>query len=296
VDQGLLGRARDIGYGRARRLVLVVGLGVLAVTAGIMYVRRVDTIEVVGTLFFMVVFVAFVFGKARGGLAAGLLAALAYASLRYPAVQAVGSARFAGLIASRAFGFLAFGALGGWAMSNLEASLTKLEFYDQIDDDTGLYNARFFVQDTDLEMSRSRRYQTIFSIAVADIPAAALAPLGRRQRAGTLRQLGRLIADSVRTVDRAAHGSDEERHRIAIVLPETGREGARIFTERFVQRVADYLRRRGAAITPDRIAGQALTFPDDEVVVQRLRAEFAEIDRQEHPEAAEAGEAEAESA
>ena len=286
MDSSLWGHVRDIGYARARRLLLIVGLGVLGITAAIMYVRRVDTIEVAATMFFMAVFVALVFGKTKGGLAAGFLMAVAYASLRYPAVQAVGSGRFAGLIASRTFGFLAFGALGGWAMQNLEASLTKLELYDQIDDVTGLYNARFFVQDTDLEMSRSRRYQTIFSIAVADIPAAALEPLGRRQRAGTLRQLGRLIADSVRTVDRPVHGSDLQRHRVAVVLPETGPEGARIFTDRLAQRVADYLRRRGATIAADRVGRQALSFPDHEAAVQRLRAEFAEIDRQEHPEAA----------
>jgi hypothetical protein len=235
----------------------------------------------------MVVFVALVFGKVRGGLATAVLAAIAYASLRYPAMQVVGSDRFAGLIASRAFGFLAFGALGGWAMDNLEASLQKLELYDQIDDETGLYNARFFLQDTDLEMSRSRRYRTMFSVTVADIPASALEPLARRQRTGTLRQLGRLIGDSVRTVDRAVHSSDNGHHRIAVVLPETGREGARVFTDRFVQRVADYLRRRGATITPDRIRHQSLSWPDDEAAVERLRAEFAEIDRREHPEAAE---------
>jgi GGDEF domain-containing protein len=281
------GRFRDIGYQRARRLLLVVGLAVLAITAAIMYVRRVDAIEVAGTLFFMVVFVAFVFGKVKAGIAAGVAAAIAYASLRYPAIEAVGSSRFAGLIASRAFSFIAFGALGGWAVDQLEASLNKLELYDQIDDTTGLYNARFFLQDTDLEMSRARRYRTIFSVSVADIPATALAPLRRRQRAGTLRQLGRMIAASVRTVDRAAHGSDVNRYRLAVVLPETGSEGARVFTERFVERIADYLRRRGAAITPDRIGRATLSYPDDEAAFANLRAEFAAIDRLEHPEAAE---------
>ena len=286
MNEGIWGRVRDVGYERARRLLLLVGLGVLGITAAIMYVRRVDSIEVAATLFFMVVFVSFVFGKVRGGILAGVLMAVAYAALRYPAVRAVGSAQFAGLIASRAFGFLAFGALGGWAMEVLEASLTKLELYDQIDDETGLYNARFFVQDTDLEMSRSRRYQTIFSVAVADVPAGALERLARRQRAGAMRQLGRLIADSVRNVDRAVHGSDGSHHRIAVVLPETGREGARIFTSRFVQRLAEHLRRRGAQISPQGIGWQALTFPDDEAAIQTLRSEFAAIDRLEHPEAA----------
>ncbi|CAN5583825.1 hypothetical protein BH24ACT26_BH24ACT26_17200 [soil metagenome] len=287
MEQRGLGRLNDIGYMRARRLLLGIGLGVLLVTAGIMYARRVDTVEVVGTLFFIGVLVAFVFWKVQGGVIAGIVAALAYASLRYPAIQAVGIERFIGLILSRAFGYVAFGAVGGWATHNLESSLTKLELYDQIDDETGLYNARFFVQDTDLEMSRSRRYRTIFSVAVADIPAAALGSLARRQRTGALRQLGRLIGDSVRTVDRAVHGSDEARHRIAVVLPETGREGAQIFIDRFVDRVAQYLGGRGAQISPDAIGRVALSFPDDESAVQSLRAEFAAIDRVEHPEAAE---------
>jgi GGDEF domain-containing protein len=287
MEQRALGRLHDLGYARARRLLLLVGLAVLAVIAAVMFVRRVDTVEVVATLFFMVVLAACVFWKVQGGLTAGIVAALAYASLRYPAIQAVGIDRFLGLIVSRAVAYVAFGALGGWAMDTLEASLTKLELYDQIDDETGLYNARFFVQDTDLEMSRSRRYRTIFSVTVADIPKNAVEGLARRQRTGALRSLGRLIADSVRTVDRAVHGSDGGNHRLAVVLPETGKQGAQIFADRFVERVAQYLSGRGAAISPDAIGRLALSFPDDERAVQSLRAEFAAIDRWEHPEATE---------
>ncbi|MFN2489603.1 MAG: GGDEF domain-containing protein [Actinomycetota bacterium] len=287
MAERMMTNLQDIGYARARRLLLALGVGVLLLTAGIMYVRRVDAVEVLGTLFFMVVFVAFVFWKVQGGIVAGIVAALGYASLRYPAIQAVGVDRFVGLILSRAAAYVAFGAIGGWATQSLEGALEKLELYDQIDDETGLYNARFFVQDTDLEMSRSRRYRTIFSVAVADIPAAAMDHLARRQRTGTLRQLGRLVGDSVRTVDRAVHGSDAQRHRLAVVLPETGGEGARIFADRFADRVAGYLSQRGAAVAPDVIGRLALSYPDDESAVQSLREEFAAIDRADHPEAAE---------
>ena len=280
-----MGRLRDVGYPTARRLLLAIGLGVLLVTAAIMYARRVDTVEVVATLLFMGVFVAFVFWKIPGGLVGALLATLGYASMRYPAIQAVGIERFVGLIVSRAFAYLAFGFLGGWATQSLEGSLAKLELYDQIDDQTGLYNARFFVQDTDLEMSRSRRYSSIFSVAVADIPAEALDSMARRHRNGTLRHLGRLMAGSVRTVDRAVHSADERRHRLAVVLPETGREGVQIFTERLVDRLAAYLNQRGASIPPSAIGRMALSFPDDEATLQNLRAELAAIDRVEHPEA-----------
>lgn len=287
MNEGLVGRLQDLGYATARRLLLVVGLGVLLVTAAIMYARRVDAVEVLATLLFMVVFVGFVFWKVKGGVVAAILAALAYASFRYPAIEAVGLERFVGLIASRAFAYIAFGVLGGWATESLEGSITKLELYDQIDDETGLFNARFFVQDTDLEMSRSQRYRTIFSVAVADIPTAALDAMARRQRKGVLRQLGRQVADSIRTVDRAVHGADANRHRLAVVLPETGREGVQIFADRLVERLTQYLNQRGASLAPDAIGRVAASFPDDEATVRSLREEFAAIDRAQHPEAAE---------
>ena len=67
---------------------------------------------------------------------------------------------------------------------------------------------------------------------------------GWRRRRNTLRQLGQLLSDSVRTVDRAVHSHDGERHRIVVVLPETAAEGARIFTDRLATRVAAFLAER----------------------------------------------------
>jgi GGDEF domain-containing protein len=272
---------QDIGYARARRLILSIGLAVLAITAAVMYARRVDTAEVVGTLLYMGVFVGFVFWKVPGGIAAGVGAALAYAALRYPAIDAVGVARFGALLLSRALAYLTFGVIGGWATQQLEGSLAKLELYDQIDDSTGLYNARFFVEDTDLEMSRSTRYNTIFSVAVADIPAVSIDRLSRRQRASVLRSLGGLLQRSVRNVDRPVFATDRARHRIAVVLPETGAEGARVFAERLAARIAELLGQAGA------VEHLALTYPGDDERLVELRREFEAIDRAEHPEAAE---------
>jgi GGDEF domain-containing protein len=250
-----------------------------------MYVRRVETAEVVGTLLFIPVFLAFVYRGLVGGVAAGIAAALAYAAVRYPAIDAVGAGRFVGLMVSRSLAYLAFGAIGGWANQQLESSLTRLELYDQIDDYTGLFNARFFLQDTDLEMSRSRRYQTIFSLSIVEVPAAPLMPLSRRQRVAIRRELGRMLQDAVRTVDRPIHGFDGTTHHFAVVLPETGSEGAQIFTNRLADRLAEYMASKGVSITADQVVRRWITFPDDgEAVVQELRATFAEIDRHEHPE------------
>ena len=282
---------RGMSYASARRLLVAAGLVVLLLTAAVMFARRVDTVEVVGVLLFIPVFIAFVFWNLVGGLVAGLLACGAYVLLRLDAIDQVGLSQFRGHLLSRTLAYLAFGVIGGLANRELQGSLTKLDLYDQIDDDTGLYNARFLVHDTELEMARAARYQTLFSLVTVEVPAATLDAMSRRQRAGALRGLGRVLRDSVRTVDRVGHAHDEGTHRFVVVLPETGAEGARVFASRLRQWVVDYLSQRGAR-SDDGITATTLTYPGNEVEINALRERFAAIDREEHPEAAELTQAE----
>ena len=275
---------RGLSYNQVRLLMLVGGLVLLGVTAGVNYVRRVETAEVAAILFFIPIFIAFVFWDWKGGLIAATLATAGYIILRLPAIDAIGAGRYTALIISRAIAFYAFGIIGGLANQQLRSSLTKLDLYDQIDDATGLFNARYFLQDTDLEMSRAQRYHTIFSVSAVDIPESAFSAMGWRKRRNTLRQVGGLLAESVRTVDRAVHATDDGRHRLAVVLPETAEEGAEIFTDRLATRLTAFLAQRGATVDEGAVQRQALTYPGDEAGLQRLREEFAEIERREHPE------------
>jgi GGDEF domain-containing protein len=279
---------RGLSYNQVRILMLVGGLALLGITAAVSYVRRVETAEVAAILFFIPIFIAFVFWDWKGGLIAAALATVGYILLRRPAIEAIGAGQFTSLIFSRAVAFFAFGAIGGLANQQLRGSLTKLDLYDQIDDETGLFNARYFLQDTDLEMSRARRYQTLFSVSSVDFPSGPLTDLGRRRRRSTLRQLGDLLAESVRTVDRAVHAHDGQRHRFVVVLPETAEEGANVFTERLATRIAAFLSQRGAAVEESSVARQSMTFPGDEPALQQLRQDFADIERREHPEHPEA--------
>jgi GGDEF domain-containing protein len=273
-------------YERARRVLLGAGLLVLLITAGVMYIRRVETVEVIATLLFVPVFVGAVFWDVKGGLIAGIAAAAAYWGLRTPAIDAVGAERFSELIASRSVAYIAFGSIGGWANRQLAGSLTKLELYDQIDDETGLYNARFFVQDADLEASRAKRYRTIFSVVEVGFPADGLDGLSRRHKAALLRDLGRMLKEAVRTVDRPAHGFDGSLHRFAVVLPETGREGAAIFAERLRDRTAEFLTQRRFQLNDGDLTLRTVVYPDDEAGLEQMRGEYKQIDRSEHPEVA----------
>ncbi len=272
-----------LNYSKARGLTLTAGFALLVVLAAFMLYRGVDTIEVSGILLFVIVFIGFIFWNLPGGIIGGFVASAIYAALRYRQFEALGSDQFIGLILARSIGYLAFGAIGGISNRQMQSSLTKLELYDQIDDSTGIYNARFFLQDTDLELSRATRYKTIFSVCVVDVPATALEQLSKRQRAGTLREMGRMLKDSVRTVDRAAHGASREAHRFGVVLPETGREGVQVFTHRLADRLADYLIAKGAPLRREDIGRISVTLPEDEVKLKLLREEFQQIARSEHP-------------
>lgn len=273
-----------MSYASTRRLVLVAGLGVLLLIAAVMYVRRVDSVEVVAVLLFIPVFLAFSFWHLIGGALAAVAATAVYAALRNPALNAVGGGRFTSIVAGRGLGYVAFGLLGGWASQQLERSLEKLDVYDQVDDQTGLFNARFLVQDTELEMARATRYKTFFSVCMIELPAGPLDALPRRKRAALLHDLGRQTGDAVRTVDRAVHARDGSVHRLAVICPETGEEGARVFAERLAERIGAYVRGRGVRLPEGALVAVACTYPADDDRMEGLRAQFAAIDRAEHPE------------
>lgn len=273
---------RRVSYGQARAALVATGLVVIGVVALIMYARRVETVEVIAVALFVPVFLAFVTWDAVGGLLAALVASAIYLGLRSSAIHAVGFSTFAGLIASRVIGLLVFGLVGGWANGLLRASLAKLDLYDQIDDETGLFNARYFVLETDLEKARSDRYRTFFSVAVLDVPASWLDGLGRRQKRRLLRELGHLLQQSVRTIDRASHCIDGEAHRLAVIMPETGSEGAGIFAERLASQLTDWLGQHGVA-TATTLQPLTLTIPPDETTLAELRSQFLAVSQMEHP-------------
>ena len=117
-----------------------------------------------------------------------------------------------------------------------------------VDDATDVYNARYLLEALDREVRRSERYGNELSILFIDLDRFKLVndSHGHLVGTGVLRQLSRLLAQSVRQVDTVArYGGDE----FTILLADTGERGARVIAERIRKWVADYAFEAGAART-----------------------------------------------
>lgn len=252
-------------YRRARDLVLVTGVVVLAAVVATMVLRGVDPVEVVATLLFAPVFVGFLFFSPLVGAALAVVAAGVYVGMRLPAIELVGFPVLSGLILSRVGGYLAFGLVGGWAASQLRRTLDKLELYDEVDDETGLGNGRAFLHAVDRERARAARYSTLFSVVTATFEAA-----DGRKGAARMRDLGTRLAASARGSDRACHARDGERHVVAVVLPETGAEGAATVAANLERRVGEY--------AAGSVALAQATFPGDDDALDRIVDHLRRLD------------------
>ncbi|MHB1444814.1 MAG: nucleotidyl cyclase domain-containing protein [Acidimicrobiales bacterium] len=261
-------RARRISYTAARRLSLATGLLILAVLASVLYLTRVDTIEVVAVLFYLPVFVAFMTRGVPGGLVAGAAAAAAYVAIRYPSLNAIRGGDLVTLLVGRALGYLAFGAIGGWAASLLQGSILKLNLFDTVDDSTGLLNARQLGIEARRQFERSRRYGSLFSMATTEIENSVLSGSRRRVRS-QMAELGRAVKATIRQVDVAAHSTDGVVHRVVVLLPDTGPEGAAVFAARLEGSLSGHLYLGQAASAP-RVS--PLSYPEDEVQIQAVLA------------------------
>lgn len=112
----------------------------------------------------------------------------------------------------------------------LEANLKLQEMVDH-DDLTGLFNMRSMYDKIDIEIKRAKRFGRYVACVMMDMDKFKSVNDDHDHLFGSfvLKEVGRIISQCLREVDFAArYGGDE----FLIVLTETSREGAKIFSER----------------------------------------------------------------
>lgn len=264
-------------YLQARLLLLVLGIAVAVSQALLAWERGAASTEVFAPILYIPVFIGAIFFSLPGGLVAAGVSSIVYGTVLADLTAQVGLGQFFVLLVTRVSFYFLFGVVVALGTRYIETRLHKLEIYDQIDDETGLYNSAFFLQDTDLETSRANRYQTFFSVAALDVDREALADLSSRRQRRAIKDLASRIEESIRRVDRAAHTHDGSRDRFLIVLPQTGEEGARVFSERLEQSSSEFLAERGCNVDGG-IAVDTITYPDAPDRLTALREEIADLE------------------
>ena len=258
-------------------MVLAVGLVLLGLVAITMLLRGIDPVEVTATLMFVPLLAGFLFLGLRGGLALGVAASVVYLAMRWPAIRIVGFPALAGLVFSRIVGYLAFGLAGGWAADRVKRGLDKLNLYDEIDDETGLGNARSFLSAVDLERARAERYEKFFSVVMARFSDAPWASDPPRRRRASMRAFGSNLAAGARGTDHLAHGRNGNQHLVAAVLPETSAAGAATFADNLAMAITN-----STGLTAD-IA--SVVHPGDEARLDAMIQAFSRIDASGRPDA-----------
>ncbi len=136
----------------------------------------------------------------------------------------------------------------------------------RIDELTELFNRRHFEERLKEELARHSRYSGVFSLFLLDLDNFKIYndmyghPSGDR----LLKQVGRTIRSSIRSVDQAfRYGGDE----FVVILPQTAIDDAYIVGERVRQRIAAKMEAKGIAITCS--IGLA-SYPSDGVMSNEL--------------------------
>lgn len=114
----------------------------------------------------------------------------------------------------------------------------KISDMATLDELTGLFNRRYFMEALERERGRAERHGKDLSLCMMDLDLFKRVndKLGHTAGDLVLADMGRIIREWSRQTDLPCRYGDEE---FAVILPETALEGARVACERLRQMVED---------------------------------------------------------
>jgi hypothetical protein len=263
---------KQLTFFRARLLLLVLGAGFAIGQTVLAWDRGAPPSEVLAPALYVPLFAGAIFWGITGGLIAAASCSLIYSLVLVDQSEALGIRAFVGLLVSRITTYILYGLVIAGATRYIESRLAKLELYDQIDDLTGLFNSKFFLESTELEMERSKRYRTLFCVSELDVARETFTGIPKKRYERVIRELSKKLEQGPglrfddpfhrRATDQPVRIDDGQKDRFFILLPETPPQGAAIFTEKIERATRELLTERGFQVD-GRITSRVVAFPED---------------------------------
>ena len=142
---------------------------------------------------------------------------------------------------------------------------------------TGLAGDRSFRVALQAELRRARRYEHVVAVAIFDFDGFGQvnARVGRLVADRLLREAAMLLGNKIRDIDLAARPGEDE---LAVLLPQTDRNGAFLVAERFRREIEAHFRKREAGDQPAdlTVSGGVAAYPEDATDAEALMARAAQ--------------------
>lgn len=153
----------------------------------------------------------------------------------------------------------------------IDLAMTESAEGEEIDALTGAASSQRFRRALQVELRRARRYELEAAVALFDVDdfAAVAERVGPLVADRVLRELAIVLHNVIRDIDVVARPGEDE---LAVLLPETGRNGALLVAERFRREAEAFFARRelGAGAPPLTVSGGVACYPADATAPETL--------------------------
>ena len=114
-----------------------------------------------------------------------------------------------------------------------------------------------FINKVDIELKRAQRYQIFISLLVYDISFVKDIKNGQSEKAQT--DILQLVSDKIRAIDDV---SILDSSKIALLLPETNRQGAEVASRRISNVLQDFIKANSEKEVNQPIFPEMASYPD----------------------------------